>query len=139
MCLSACAVTLVSRGAKDNQPVEGDVTTQMNTIFANAEELLKTAGFTMAEYFRDRGQHALIVIDDLHWADHSTQDFATALARTMHGAFALLLTFRSDELTRRLAPAEGRFDVARARPYVVMVCGVMETKIGARPRCTSST
>jgi len=29
-----------------------------------------------------------------------------------------------DELTRRLAPAEGRFDVARARPYVVMVCGV---------------
>ena len=23
------------------------------------------AGFTMAEYFRDRGQHALIVIDDL--------------------------------------------------------------------------
>ena len=29
-----------------------------------------------------------------------------------------------DELTRRLAPAEGRFDAARARPYVVMVCGV---------------
>src|SRR5262249_23623878 len=34
---------LVSRGAKDNQPVEGDVTTQMNTIFANADELLKAA------------------------------------------------------------------------------------------------
>ena len=30
------------------------------------------AGFTMAEYFRDRGQHALIVIDDLtkHAATH---------------------------------------------------------------------
>ena len=30
------------------------------------------AGFTMAEYFRDRGQHALVVIDDLtkHAATH---------------------------------------------------------------------
>lgn len=40
---------LVSRGAKDNNPVEGDVTTQMNTIFGNAEELLKTAGFAMSD------------------------------------------------------------------------------------------
>jgi fused signal recognition particle receptor len=29
-----------------------------------------------------------------------------------------------DELARRLAPAEGRFDLAHERPYVVMVCGV---------------
>jgi fused signal recognition particle receptor len=29
-----------------------------------------------------------------------------------------------DELARRLAPAEGRLDPARARPFVVMVCGV---------------
>jgi len=45
---------LVSRGAKDNQPVEGDVTTQMNTIFANADELLKAAGFTMADVVANR-------------------------------------------------------------------------------------
>ena len=45
---------LVSRGAKDNQPVEGDVTTQMNTIFANAEELLKAAGFTLADVVANR-------------------------------------------------------------------------------------
>lgn len=45
---------LVSRGAKDNQPVEGDVTTQMNTIFGNAEELLKTAGFSMADVVANR-------------------------------------------------------------------------------------
>jgi enamine deaminase RidA (YjgF/YER057c/UK114 family) len=45
---------LVSRGAKDNQPVEGDVTTQMNTIFANAEELLKTAGFAMSDVVANR-------------------------------------------------------------------------------------
>jgi fused signal recognition particle receptor len=29
-----------------------------------------------------------------------------------------------DELAQRLAPAEGRFNPARAKPYVVMVCGV---------------
>ncbi|MEP6783196.1 MAG: Rid family hydrolase [Acidobacteriota bacterium] len=45
---------LVSRGAKDNQPVEGDVTTQMNTIFGNADELLKAAGFTMADVVANR-------------------------------------------------------------------------------------
>lgn len=36
---------LVARGAKDNQPVAGDMTTQMNAIMANAGELLKAAGF----------------------------------------------------------------------------------------------
>jgi enamine deaminase RidA (YjgF/YER057c/UK114 family) len=36
---------LVSRGVKDNAPVDGDMTTQMNTIMANAGELLKAAGF----------------------------------------------------------------------------------------------
>ena len=45
---------LVSRGAKDNQPVDGDMTTQMNTIFANAEELLKTAGFAMSDVVANR-------------------------------------------------------------------------------------
>jgi 2-iminobutanoate/2-iminopropanoate deaminase len=36
---------LVSRGARDNQPIEGDMTTQVNAIMANAGELLKAAGF----------------------------------------------------------------------------------------------
>jgi 2-iminobutanoate/2-iminopropanoate deaminase len=36
---------LVARGAKDNQPIEGDMTTQVNAIMANAGELLKAAGF----------------------------------------------------------------------------------------------
>jgi 2-iminobutanoate/2-iminopropanoate deaminase len=36
---------LVARGAKDNQPITGDMTTQMNAIMANAAELLKAAGF----------------------------------------------------------------------------------------------
>lgn len=39
---------------------------------AGLQWLAPFAGFTMAEYFRDRGQHALIVIDDLtrHAATH---------------------------------------------------------------------
>ncbi len=45
---------LVSRNAKDNQPIEGDVTTQVKAIFANAEEILKTAGFTMADVVANR-------------------------------------------------------------------------------------
>ena len=39
----------VSRDPKSNQPIEGDVTTQVKTIFANTEEILKTAGFAMSD------------------------------------------------------------------------------------------
>jgi 2-iminobutanoate/2-iminopropanoate deaminase len=39
----------VSRDPKANTPIEGDVTTQMKTIFANVEEILKTAGFAMSD------------------------------------------------------------------------------------------
>ncbi len=45
---------LVSRGAKDNTPVEGDMTTQMNTIMANAAELLKAAGFGLEHVVANR-------------------------------------------------------------------------------------
>ncbi len=43
----------------------------------------------------------LVVLEDMHWADRSTQDFAAALSRTARGALVLVLTFRSDELHRR--------------------------------------
>ena len=43
----------------------------------------------------------LLVLEDMHWADRSTQDFAAALARTARGRLLLVLTFRSDELHRR--------------------------------------
>ncbi len=45
---------LVSRGTKDNVPVEGDMTTQMNTIMANAAELLKAAGFGLEHVVANR-------------------------------------------------------------------------------------
>jgi DNA-binding CsgD family transcriptional regulator len=43
----------------------------------------------------------LLTLEDMHWTDRSTQDFAATLSRTARGALLLVLTFRSDELHRR--------------------------------------
>jgi hypothetical protein len=43
----------------------------------------------------------LVVLEDMHWADRSTQDFAVTLSGTARGRLLLVLTFRSDELHRR--------------------------------------
>lgn len=43
----------------------------------------------------------LLLLEDMHWSDLSTQSVATSLARTMQGRFLLALTFRTDDLTRR--------------------------------------
>ena len=44
----------VSRDPKGNTPIEGDVTTQMKSIFANTAEILKTAGFEMSDIVANR-------------------------------------------------------------------------------------
>jgi DNA-binding CsgD family transcriptional regulator len=44
----------------------------------------------------------LVVIEDLHWADHSTRDFFVYLARNLRDARIVLVgTYRSDDLHRR--------------------------------------
>ena len=43
----------------------------------------------------------LLVLEDMHWADRSTQDFAASLSRTARGGLLLVLTFRNDELHHR--------------------------------------
>jgi DNA-binding CsgD family transcriptional regulator len=44
----------------------------------------------------------LLVIEDLHWADHSTRDLVAFLIRTLRGGrVALVASYRSDELHRR--------------------------------------
>ena len=60
----------------------------------------------------------LIVFEDLHWADRSTQDLVTALARTASGRMVLTCTCRTEDLPRRhpfrIALAEiGRTEAAR--------------------------
>ena len=50
------------------------------------------------------GDHVptLLVLEDLHWADHSTRDFLVFLARNLRDARVLVVgTFRTDDLHRR--------------------------------------
>ena len=44
----------VSRDPKSNTPIEGDVTTQVKTIFANTSEILAAAGFAMSDIVANR-------------------------------------------------------------------------------------
>ena len=44
----------------------------------------------------------LLLLEDLHWADHSTRDFLVFLARNLRDARVLVVgTFRTDDLHRR--------------------------------------
>ena len=43
----------------------------------------------------------LLLLEDMHWADRSTQDLVVSLAHTALGPLCLVLTYRADELTRR--------------------------------------
>lgn len=47
-----------------------------------------------------RNEPLVLALEDMHWADPSTQDFALTLARTMRGALLLVLTFRDEALIR---------------------------------------
>ena len=45
---------------------------------------------------------AVVVVEDLHWADNSTRDLIAFLARNIHAARVLLIvTYRADDLHRR--------------------------------------
>jgi len=50
-------------------------------------------------YLRDAKARAVLVIEDMHWADAATLDFVRYLGRRLHNVPALLLlTYRTDEL-----------------------------------------
>ncbi len=69
------------------------------------------AGFTMAEYFRDRGQHALIVVDDLskHAASHREIGLLTRQSpgREAYPSDVFYAHARLLERAAKLAPARG--------------------------------
>ncbi len=56
----------------------------------------------------------LLVLEDMHWADRSTQDFATTLSRIARGALLLVLTFRGEELHRRHPFRKTLTEISRA-------------------------
>jgi DNA-binding CsgD family transcriptional regulator/tetratricopeptide (TPR) repeat protein len=61
--------------------------------------LLEGLCLVVAELARE--QPLMLVLEDMHWADRSTQDFAVAMAGTMRSPLQFVLTYRRDELTRR--------------------------------------
>jgi ATP/maltotriose-dependent transcriptional regulator MalT len=46
-------------------------------------------------------QPVLVIIEDLHWADHGTRDLLRYLSRNLHAPAALIATYRSEELPQR--------------------------------------
>jgi ATP/maltotriose-dependent transcriptional regulator MalT len=48
-----------------------------------------------------RRQPTLVIIEDLHWADHATRDLLRYLSRNLRAPAALITTYRSDELPQR--------------------------------------
>ena len=55
----------------------------------------------------------LLVLEDLHWADASTRDFAVALSRTARGRLLFVLTVRSDDLHRRHPARKALAEIGR--------------------------
>ena len=66
---------------------------------ASPAAILEDLGLVVVELAAE--SPLMVVLEDMHWADRSTQDFAVSLSRTMQGPVCLVLTYRSDELTRR--------------------------------------
>ena len=63
------------------------------------EAALDDLGLAVAELAAE--SPLLLLLEDMHWADRSTQDLAVSLAHTALGPLCLALTYRADELTRR--------------------------------------
>jgi DNA-binding CsgD family transcriptional regulator/tetratricopeptide (TPR) repeat protein len=55
----------------------------------------------------------MLVLEDMHWADRSTQDFAVALSRTAKGRLLLVLTVRADDLHRRHPARRSLAEISR--------------------------
>jgi len=84
----------------------------------------------------------LLVMEDLHWADQSSQDFAVALARASSDRLLLILTFRSDEVTRKHPLRTALAEIGHLPHASRLVVGPMdrpslaslvEARTGARP------
>src|SRR4029453_14008391 len=72
------------------------------------EARLFEALLALLERLADRSP-TVLVVEDLHWADHSTLDLLAFLVRNLQAGLLVVLTYRTDELARRHpAPPGGR-------------------------------
>jgi DNA-binding CsgD family transcriptional regulator len=69
----------------------------------------------------------LLVLEDLHWADTSTRDFAVALSRAARGRLLVVLTVRTNDLHRR-------HEARRALAEIGRVAGGRRLKLGPLDR-----
>ena len=108
------------------------------TARARLFEVLLTLLETLAEQ-----QPAVLVVEDVHWADRSTCDLLSFLVRNIRQARVLLVvTFRSDELSRNdllrpllagLARAEGVSRLELTRLSRAQVAAQLEGILGRPP------
>ena len=73
----------------------------------------------------------VLVLEDLHWADRSTQEFALAVARTMRGPLLLVLTYRAESLTRDHPFRRVLVDLCRADGAVRLDLGPLDGSVMA--------
>ena len=103
--------------ADATEPPTNSTVATVNTIDTSNESSFDQLRAELTRAARRRP--VLLVIEDLHWADTSTQDFVLALARSFREPLLLALTFRDDDLTRdhpfrrRLAELDGRMGASR--------------------------
>ncbi len=78
----------------ESQPVGGDVPGLVQ------QQLFGAVLGMLAEL--TAASPVLLVIEDLHWADHSTRDLVNFLSRMLHSErLAIVATYRSDDMHRR--------------------------------------
>src|SRR5512132_1129261 len=98
------------------------------------------AVLALLERLADRSP-TMLVVEDLHWADHSTLDLLAFLVRNLQAGLLLVLTYRSDELHRRhpLRPfraeldRSGRADRLEVGPFgrlevAELLAGILEAR-----------
>jgi DNA-binding CsgD family transcriptional regulator len=78
----------------------------------SAATLLEDLRLVIAELARE--SPLMLVLEDMHWVGQSTQDLAVALARTMQGSLLVVLTYRSDDLTRRHPFRQALMEISRS-------------------------
>ena len=93
---------------------------------ADSASLVEDLPLVLGELAEDAP--VMLILEDMHWADRSTQDFAVALARTVRGPLLALLTYRSDEVTRRHPFRRALVEIARSDGAIRMDLGPLDRR-----------